>query len=137
VTDPNIIRLIVTATTLSLAHNIDHAVRGDFDPAKGSEAVGGLIVSAVIYTIIGTGLWLYTRGRAGPRFWCLFSLFGLAFGWFAHFSPFTDQPVSYIYGAYPVPAEGGIAVAFLFALMFSLLAAAIYTGYRWIKGYPE
>ncbi len=136
-TDPNIIRLIITATTLSLAHNVDHAVRGDFNPAKGSEAIAGLIVSAVIYLIVGAGLWLTVRGLAGPRFWCLFSLFGFGFGWFAHFSPFTEQSVSYIYGAYPSPAEGGLVVAFLVALMLSLLAATIYTGYRWIKGYAE
>jgi hypothetical protein len=52
-------------------------------------------------------------------------------------SPFTDQPVSYIYGAYSSPAAGAFAAGSFVLLMLSLLAAVMYTGFRWIKGYSE
>jgi hypothetical protein len=55
----------------------------------------------VTYGVLGLGLVLYRTQRVGPRFWTMVGLVGLAFGWLAHFSPFTDQPPAVILAAHP------------------------------------
>jgi hypothetical protein len=59
---------------------------------------------------------------------------GVAPGWLAHFSPFTDQTPQYIYHAYATAAAGWLAVASLVALMLALITTAIYAEYLWARG---
>jgi hypothetical protein len=56
---------------------------------------------------------------------------GLAFGWLAHFSPFTDQPPAVILAAYPSRWAGGVALACLLALMLVVLSVTVYAGWLW------
>lgn len=43
------------------------------------------LVSLVIYGVLGTGLFLYTKNKVGPRFWTITSVLGVGFGWLSHF----------------------------------------------------
>lgn len=59
--------LIAVGTLLSLGHSADHAIRDDFRwPSL--ELIAFVIVSLVLYGAIGTGLYLYAKGKVGPRF---------------------------------------------------------------------
>ena len=90
-----LLTLIAVGTLLSLGHTADHVIRDDLRWLS-PELIAFVIVSLVLYSAIGTGLYLYAKGKVGPRFWTIFAFAGLPFGWAAHFSPFTEQPPSYI-----------------------------------------
>jgi hypothetical protein len=97
------------------------------------QSVPPIILSLVIYAILGFGLYFYLKNKVGPLFWAIVAGTGAAIGWLAHFSPFTDQTPQYIYRAYEAPAMGWLAVAWLVALMLVLILAAIYAEYLWAR----
>jgi hypothetical protein len=128
-----LVNLVVLGTVLSLGHTADHIARGDLRWPLTQESLLFIIVSLAIYALIGVGLYLYVKKRVGPRFWAIGAGFGVAFGWLAHFSPFTDQPVRYILGAYESASAGWLALGCLLALMLVLIVAMIYAGYLWAR----
>jgi len=130
--DRRLVALVVLTTVLSLGHSVDHVARGDLPLPPGLESLPFILASLAIYATLGFGLYLYSKGRVGPRFWALAGGIGVAFGWLAHFSPFTDQPPRYIVSAYESAAVGWFAVAWLVALMASLVAGAIYATWLWV-----
>ena len=107
-----LVALILAGTLLSLVHTADHVIRDNLRWPSTELVVLG-VVSIVLYGVIGTGLFLYTQGKMGPRFWTLVAFAGLLFGWAAHFSPFTEQPPSLILRAYHYGLAGWIAVGVL------------------------
>jgi hypothetical protein len=125
-----LLTLITVGTLLSLGHTADHAIRDDLrwpSPAL----IGFVIVSLVLCSAIGTGLYLYAKGKVGPRFWTIVAVAGLLFGWAAHFSPFTEQPPSYILSAYNHGLTGWVALGVLLALMLVMGVAGLYAAYLW------
>jgi hypothetical protein len=131
VPDRRLVGLVVLIAVLSTAHNVDHVARGDVPWPPTGGTIAFLTVTLVIYAIIGTGLVLYGKGRIGPRFWAIAGGAGAAFGWLGHFSPFTDQPLSYILGAYRSPLARWLAGATLVLLMAALIVATAYAAYLW------
>lgn len=72
---PTLYVLIVVALVLSVAHHVDHVLRGD----TGWPLAGGFnafSASLVIYPLILTGLILSVLGKVAPRFWAMLSLGG-------------------------------------------------------------
>jgi hypothetical protein len=132
--DKKLIALIIVGTILSLGHNVDHIVRGDLALPLTLESVPFIVVTLVTYTIIACGLYLYSKGKVGARFWAIFAGAGLAFGWLGHFSPFTDQPARYVFNAYESVIAGWLALSCLLALMLTLMIAAVYAAYLWAVG---
>jgi hypothetical protein len=130
--DKKLISLVVLVIVLSLGHDIDHIIRGD---------IRLQLLPAVIflakYAFLGLALFFYLRNRIGPLFWAVTAGFGVALGWLAHFSPFTDQTPQYIFRAYASPVAGPLAVALLTALMLALIVTAIYAEYLWARGLPR
>ena len=123
-----LLTLISVGTLLSLGHTADHAIRDDLrwpSPAQ----IGFVIVSLVLYSAIGTGLYLSAKGKVGPRFWTIFAVAELLFGWAAHFSPFTEQPPPYILSAYNHGLTGWVALGVLLALMRVMSVAGVYAAY--------
>jgi hypothetical protein len=129
VADKKLVMLVILLLVLSLGHDIDHIFRGD---------IRWPLLPAIIffakYLFLGLGLFFYLQNKIGPMFWAVTAGFGVALGWLAHFSPFTDQTPQYIFHAYGNPAAGGLAVAWLVALMLTLITTAIYAGYLWARG---
>ncbi len=76
-------------------------------------------------------LYLYVKGKIGPRFWTFFAFAGILFGWAGHFSPFTGQSPSFILRAYNYGLAGWLAVGVLSALMLVLAVAGVYAAYLW------
>jgi uncharacterized membrane protein HdeD (DUF308 family) len=126
-----LINLIVLATIFSLGHTTDHAIRGDFRWPPTVDSTLAIAISVVIYTTIASGLYFYSKNKIGPGFWVIFGSLGLAFGWLAHFSPFTDQPPQYILSAYESIVAGWLALSCLIGLMLALAAATGYASYLW------
>jgi len=131
--DEKLTTLIVLATVLSLGHTVDHILRGDLHWPLTLESVPFIAINLAIYTFIALGLYFYSRNKVGPGFWAIFGSIAVAFGWLAHFSPFTDQPPRYILGAYESVVAGWLAVACLIVLMLVLIVATGYAGYLWIR----
>jgi hypothetical protein len=130
VRDRKLLALMALVTLLVTAHNIDHVLRDGL--TEWQDLLTFALVLGVIYGLIGLAFVLYWRQRIGPRFLTLAALGGFGFGWLAHFSPYTDQPPSYILNAYASPVAGWIALSLLLALMLSLALLALYGGYRWL-----
>jgi len=132
--DPRLLRFLGLIAILNVLHLVDHILRGDFHWPIDEQSVGFLVVATVILGGLGLGVRLYRSGLVGPRFWVIVGVLGLGLGWFSHFSPMTDQPVSVIYHGYVAPWAGVLAVGCLFLLMFSVLGATVFAGYLWRRG---
>lgn len=128
--DRKLLVLIGAATLLSVGHSVDHAVRDDFRWGT-AELAAFAAVSLVLYGALGVGLYLYAKGRVGPRFWTFFAAAGVLFAWAAHFSPFTAQPPSYILRAYGYGPAGWAALAVLCALVAVIAVAGAYAAFLW------
>lgn len=131
--EQRLIPLLSLIAMLNAFHILDHVLRGDFHRPIDGQSIGFLVVVAVIFGGLGLGARLYRAGRVGPRFWTIVGAAGLGLGWFSHFSPMTDQPVSAIYGAYSSPLAGASAVGCLVLLMLAVLGTTIYAGQLWIR----
>ncbi len=133
--DRKLVALIAAGTLLSLGHNADHVIRDDLHWPS-TELLVFVIVGLLLYGAIGVSLYLYVKGKVGPRFWTFFAFAGVLFGWAAHFSPFTGQPPSFILRAYSYAPAGWLAVGVLSALMLVMAAAGVYAAYLWRYGVP-
>ena len=131
--DKILIALVVLVIILNLGHTVDHFVRGYFRWPLTMATVPPFLVTLAINAILGFGLYFYLKNKLGPLFWAIVAGIGVAFGWLAHFSPFTEQTPQYIYRAYETPALGWLAVAWLAALMLVLIGTAIYAEYLWAR----
>jgi hypothetical protein len=135
--DKKLIALVILAVVFSIGHYADHVLRGDLPWPPTAASVPFIVISLATYTVIALGLYLYSKNKVGPRFWTMLSGAGLAFGWLAHFSPFTDQPPSHILSSYESRIAGWFALATLMALMIVLIVATLYAGHLWknsVKG---
>ena len=130
--DKKLISLVVLVIVLSLGHDIDHIIRGDIR----LQLLPAMIFLAK-YAFLGLALFFYLRNKIGPLFWAVTAGIGVALGWLAHFSPFTDQTPQYIFRAYASPVAGSLAVALLAALMLALIVTTIYAEYLWARGLPR
>ncbi len=129
--DRYLLKLLGVIALLNVLHLVDHVLRGDFHWPIDEQSGGFLVVATVILGGLALGVWFYRAGWVGPRFWAIVGVLGVGLGWFSHFSPMTDQPVSVIYQGYAKPWAGALAVGSLFLLMLSVLGATVYAGYLW------
>src|SRR5438067_813275 len=120
--DKILISLVILIAILYTGHAADHVVRGDIPLGLTPESLVSLAINIGIYAFIGVGLYLYIRGKVGPRLWAIAAGVGVVLGWLGHFSPFTDQPPQYILAAYDSAAAGALALGCLTALMLALVA---------------
>jgi hypothetical protein len=130
----SLVGLVLLATVLSLGHTIDHIARGDLGWPLGLQSLPFIVVTLAIYGTIGGGLYLYLSGKVGALFWAIIGALGIALGWLAHFSPFTDQPLRYIFGSYRSQAAGWLALGCLVALMIVMAFAAVHAVLLWRRG---
>jgi hypothetical protein len=128
--------LVLLVTVLAFGHTIDHIARGDLRWPPTADSVLFLVVTLVIFTALGGGLYLYRKRKVGPGYWALVAAIGVVLGWLGHFSPFTDQPPHTILHAYQ-SGVGSLALACLVALMLVLIIVAVYAGYLWAIQRPS
>src|SRR5262245_15200999 len=69
--DPKLVALVILIAVLNVGHTIDHIARGDVQWPLTIDAVPFIAVSAIIYALLGFGLYLYWTGRVGPASWRL------------------------------------------------------------------
>jgi hypothetical protein len=134
VRDKKLIILVALLIVLSLGHDVDHIFRDDI---LSPLTAGQLLRRSIIFiniAFLGLALFLTLKNKLGPLFWAIGGGIGVALGWLAHFSPFTDETPQDIYRAYATPAAGWLAVAWLVALMLTLIVTAIYAEYLWARG---
>lgn len=120
-------RLVAGAMALSLAHHIDHVLRGgDATGWPLTSSVNAFTYSLAIYPIVAAMAVLSGRGRAGHRCWLLLSAGGALFVLAVHLGPAAGDALSEIPGAYAFPLAGIAAVAVLVAFIALLAFTAVY-----------
>src|SRR5262249_12599772 len=103
--DQRIVTLMILIFILNVGHTIDHVARGAVRWPLTADSVAFIVVSAIIYALIGLVLYLYWYGKVGPRFIAIVAALGTAFGWFGHFSPF-HRPAATAHSPC-LPVDGG------------------------------
>ena len=131
--DKRLAALLAAITVLVTAHNIDHLLRDDLSSFQAVHWLIFIAVIGTIYAVIGLSFFLYRQSKIGPRYFTVAASAGFAFGWFAHFSPYTDQPPGYILNAYESATAGWIALSLLLVLMLTLALTVVYGGYHWMR----
>jgi len=121
--------LVWLVLLFSALHTSDHVVRENLGKPLKPASISSLLVSVLIYALVGLGLYLYARGIIGPRIWVIAGCLGFVFGMLAHLSPFTDQTVRSIAAAYDTRIVGWLAASVFVALMASMLATTLYATY--------
>ena len=120
--------LVLAVLGFSAAHDLDHLLRDDFSQPGAWKFVIAFL--AVKYGLTGAALYFYFRGKIGATFWAVIGALGAAALWFAHLSPTAEQRPPDIYAMYSNSAAGFIASGLVYALMLSLVALALYGGWR-------
>jgi hypothetical protein len=126
--DKTLTVLVLAAVAFSTAHDLDHLLRDDFSQAWAWAIVAALL--SVKYALTGAALYFYFRGKIGAGFWAIIGALGAAALWFAHLSPAAEQRPPDIYAMYGSSIAGLIASGLVYALMLSLVALALYGGWR-------
>ena len=123
--------LIYSALGLSLAHHLDHAVRGNHVGWPLVAEVTPLTYSLGIYPFVVAGLVLSHAGRVGPGYWVLLSGFGIVFIGAIHFGPTAVEPPRDIIDLYQPPVLGWLAFAVLLLLVAALVATFVHELRLW------
>ena len=118
-------RLVVVITVLSIAHHLDHVVRGVTGwPVKG--AFNPFSASLFVYPVIAPGVFLSARRRVGPAFWSVLSGGGGIFILVVHIGPVAGDAVESIPEQHDSLFAGVIAIIVLVALVVALFAHCFY-----------
>jgi hypothetical protein len=118
-------RLVLLITGLSVAHHVDHILRG----VTGWPLAGGFnpfSASLLVYPVIAAGVFLSRRERVGPLFWTLLAGGGAIFILLVHVGPAAGDAVGDIPGQYASPVADVIALMTLAAFFAALTAHCIY-----------
>lgn len=118
-------RLTLVISGLSLAHHVDHVLRG----VTGWPIAGGFnpfTVSLFIYPAISLGLLLSRQGSAGPRFWAVLAGTGALFVLAVHIGPTAGDSVTQIPHQHTTHLAATAALVVLAALLVSLIAHCLY-----------
>ncbi len=122
---PTGFRLVLAITGLSVAHHVDHVVRG----VTGWPLEGGFnpfSASLLVYPVIAAGLLLARRGRAGPRFWATLAGGGALFILAVHVGPAAGDSVTAIPDQYGSPVASVAALLVLAAFVVALGVHFVY-----------
>ncbi|MGH3666148.1 MAG: hypothetical protein ACRDU8_08710 [Egibacteraceae bacterium] len=127
-------RLVLAITALSVAHHIDHVLRG----VTGWPLAGGLnpfTFSLLVYPVIASGVLLSRARKAGPRFWALLAGGGALFILVVHLGPAAGDSVVRIPGQYSTWAASTAALLVLAAFLAALVLHSAYEAQRAIQGH--
>ena len=133
---PTGVRLILAITGLSVAHHVDHALRG----VTGWPLAGGFnpfTMSLFVYPAIIAGLLLSRGGRVGPRFWTILAGGGALFVLAVHVGPAAGDSVTSIPGQYGSPIADVAALAVLAVFFAALVAHCLYEARRAARSAPR
>lgn len=118
-------RLVAAITALSIAHHVDHVLRGvtGWPFEGGFNAFSG---SLFVYPVIALGVALARRGRVGPGFWTLLAGGGAIFILVVHVGPAAGDDIAQIPRQYDSTLAGIVALIVLVGFLIALVAHCIY-----------
>lgn len=116
-----------SATTFSVLHHTDHAIRGNHSGWPFQAEVTSFTFSLLIYALILPAIYLTARGRDLARYHLFVAVVGLALLGGVHFAPTGAQesPMHDIYMVYESPVAGTLALVVLAGLITSVALLAI------------
>ena len=118
-------RLVLAITSLSIAHHVDHVLRG----VTGWPLAGGFnpfTMSLLVYPAIFGGLLLSRKGRAEPRFWAVLAGGGALFILVVHVGPAAGDSLSSIPDQYFSPVADVASLTVVAAFFAALVAHCLY-----------
>ena len=118
-------RFVLAIVALSLAHHVDHVLRG----VTGWPLSGGLnpfTASLLVYPVVLCGLLFSRNGRIGPVFWVILAGGGAIFILLIHFGPVAGDSVTDIPDQYDSAVAEVAALLILAALGLALVAHCVY-----------
>jgi hypothetical protein len=118
-------RLVFLITALSIAHHLDHILRG----VTGWPLAGGFnpfSASLLVYPVIAAGVFLSRRERVGPLFWSVLAGGGAVFILLVHVGPAAGDAIGDIPGQYASPVADVVALTILAAFFAALTAHCVY-----------
>ena len=129
-------RLVVLITALSVAHHVDHVVRG----VTGWPLGGGFnpfSASLFVYPVILAGLLASRRRRVGARFWAVLAGGAALFILVVHVGPAAGDSVTAIPDQYRSTAAGVAALAVLALFLGALVAHCTHEVGRMTRRQPR
>ena len=129
--------LLCAAMALSLAHHVDHVLRGEHLGWPLISEVTPFTYSLAVYPLALVGLALSHAGRVGRGYWALLSGPGALLVAAVHLGPTAVEHPHEIAGAYPTVAGGRLAVAVLLLLLVVLVAAFCVELLLWRRQRPR
>ena len=122
---PTGFRLVIIITILSVAHHVDHVLRGvtGWPFESGFNAFSG---SLFVYPVIVLGVVLSRRGRVGSRFWIGLGGGGAMFVLAVHVGPWAGDDVTQFLDQYGSTMAGILALALLAAFFVALVTHVIH-----------
>ena len=132
--------LLIAWVTVAVAtlHFLDHVIRGYYvidhglDPSWNHSGwpflpeVTPFTASLVgVYGLLGTGIWLTSRGRAGARYWLATAVVLGALVTFVHFLGSQAETPGVIYRSWGNPVAGIVAVIHTIAVLAAVLAMGV------------
>lgn len=126
---PTGLRLTLAITGLSVAHHVDHVLRGVTGWPLGG-GVNPFTMSLLVYPAILAGLLLSREGRAGPRFWAILAGGGAVFVLAVHVGPAAGDAVTSIPGQHDTAIAAIAALTVLAAFLAALVGHCLYEARR-------
>ena len=112
--------LLLAALILSLAHHIDHIIRGNHVGWPVNNDINTFTFSLIIYPLVALGFLLNTT-----KYWLTLEVFGLLMITAVHFGPQAIEPIKDITGPHQHLVADVSAVLILVGLIVTLLLLAL------------
>jgi len=130
VRNDRLLALATCTTSLGLAHNVEHVLRGD-DGWPLTPQPSPWTYSFGFYPVILLVLFLYLRRHVGPGVWAILAAAGFLFVAITHAGIIADESPRAILRAYTSPVVGWLALGELALFLLALAATALYAARLW------
>lgn len=124
---------VLVPTVLSVAHHVDHIVRGNHVGWPVTAQVNEFTYSLAIYPLLAISLSLTLTRRVDARYWAGFFAFSSGMLAYLHISPWAVEPPQDVIVPYANPAVGYLAFAILLGLIASVVLGALYGAVLWYR----
>jgi hypothetical protein len=130
---PLLYALLAVPTVLSVAHHVDHLVRGNHLGWPLTGEVTAFTFSLAIYPIVAVGLGLTVTDRVGAGYWAALLGFAAVLVAGTHVGPWAVEPPADVVEPYADPLVGYLAFGVLLGLVAAIAVGAVYASVLWYR----
>lgn len=122
-------RLVFAITALSVAHHVDHVLRG-VTGWPFNDQFNAFSGSLFVYPVIALGLFMSKQGRLGPLFWSFLAGGGALFILVVHVGPAAGDDVADLPSQHDSAVAAVLSLLILGAFFGALIAHCLYEARR-------